>query len=140
EVGGFENLDLIGVSRREVDTGELLTGAYNLRDRISIFTMDLAKVDDNTRLKEQIALAADEQLLVYLAVPPSAATQIADFMGEAGLNTPNVKILFEKPFGIDLASAQDFISRTARYFKEEQLYRIDHYLAKEMAQNIVAFL
>src|SRR5690606_10353371 len=44
-----------------------------------------------------------------------------------------------KPFGIDLTSAQEFIGRTARYFKEDQLYRIDHYLAKEMAQNIVAF-
>jgi glucose-6-phosphate 1-dehydrogenase len=60
-------------------------------------------------------------------------------MGEAGINTPNVKILFEKPFGVDLDSAQDFIDRTARYYHEDQLYRIDHYLAKEMAQNIVAF-
>src|SRR5690606_15797339 len=51
----------------------------------------------------------------------------------------NTKILFEKPFGVDLASAEDFISRTARYYEEEQLYRIDHYLAKEMAQNIVVF-
>jgi glucose-6-phosphate 1-dehydrogenase len=60
-------------------------------------------------------------------------------MGQAKINTSNVKILFEKPIGIDLQSAEDIIARTARYYTEEQLYRIDHFLAKEMAQNIVAF-
>ena len=60
-------------------------------------------------------------------------------MGQAGLNNSRVKILFEKPFGVDLESARDMIERTARFYQEDQLYRIDHYLAKEMAQNIVAF-
>lgn len=101
--------------------------------------MNLADRAAYDELRDDIALTDDEQLLAYLAVPPSASTQIVDFMGEAGLNTPHVKILFEKPFGVDLASAQEFIARTARYYQEEQLYRIDHYLAKEMAQNIVAF-
>jgi glucose-6-phosphate 1-dehydrogenase len=101
--------------------------------------MDLAKADDYARLKEYVALGDDEQLIAYLSVPPSAATSIVDFMGQAGINTPNVKILFEKPFGVDLASAHDAIDRTARYYHEDQLYRIDHYLAKEMAQNMVAF-
>jgi glucose-6-phosphate 1-dehydrogenase len=50
-----------------------------------------------------------------------------------------VKILFEKPFGVDLASAQEVIAKTAHYYSEDQLYRIDHFLAKEMAQNIIAF-
>ncbi len=139
KTGEFESLEIIGVSRREVDENELLAGVDNLKGQVSIFTMDLAKADDYTRLLNHLSLQDDEQLLAYLAVPPSAATQIVDFMGEAGLNTPNVKVLFEKPFGIDLASAQDFIARTARYFNEAQLYRIDHYLAKEMAQNMVAF-
>ncbi len=139
ETGEFENLEIVGVSRREVDKGELLDGVDNLKGHVSSFTMDLAQKADYTRLKGHLSLQDDEQLLAYLAVPPSAATQIVDFMGEAGLNTPNVKVLFEKPFGIDLVSAQDFIARTARYFEEAQLYRIDHYLAKEMAQNIVAF-
>lgn len=139
ETGGFENLEIIGVSRREVNVDELLGGVENLKGCVSIFTMDLASSGDYIKLKEHLELKDDEQLLAYLAVPPSAATQIVDFMGEAGMNTPNVKVLFEKPFGIDLVSAQNFIARTARYFTEDQLYRIDHYLAKEMAQNIVAF-
>ncbi len=139
QTGEFEELEIIGVSRSVVDTNELLDDVDELKERVGIFTMDMALAHDYTRLKEHVALGDDEQLLVYLAVPPSAATQIVDFLGDTGLNTPNVKILFEKPFGIDHASAQDFIERTARYYQEEQLYRIDHYLAKEMAQNIVVF-
>jgi glucose-6-phosphate 1-dehydrogenase len=140
--GEFDDLSIIGVSRRDVNVDELLTsslGDAELADKVSIFSMDLAKSDDYTRLKDYVALGDDEQLIAYLSVPPAAATDIVDFMGQAGLNTPNVKILFEKPFGMDLTSAHDMIAHTARYYTEEQLYRIDHYLAKEMAQNIVAF-
>lgn len=134
----FNDLSIIGVSRREVDIAELAVGE-RLANLISIFTMDLAQKSDYIRLREYVALQEDEQLLVYLSVPPQAATQIVDFMGEARLNTKNVKILFEKPFGVDLQSAKEMIQRTTEYFDEEQIYRIDHYLAKEMAQNIVAF-
>lgn len=140
--GQFDDVSIIGVSRREVDVPELLRqslGSDDLADRVSVFTMDLAKLGDYTRLGEYLDLQDDEQLVVYLSVPPLSATQIVDFMGEAGLSGPRVKILFEKPFGVDLTSAQEVIARTARYFSEEQLYRIDHYLAKEMAQNVVAF-
>jgi glucose-6-phosphate 1-dehydrogenase len=134
-------IEIIGVSRRNVDVHELLQqsiGDAALADHVKVFTMDLAEVSEYKRLREAVALTDDEQLLVYLSVPPQSATQIVDFLGEAGINNVNVKILFEKPFGIDLTSAEEVITRTSRYFKEEQIYRIDHYLAKEMAQNIVA--
>lgn len=140
--GDFDDLKIIGVSRREVDVPALLQsslGDNSLQDRVSIYSMNLAAAHDYSGLKEYVALQEDEQLIAYLSVPPQAATSIVDFMGEAGINTPNVKILFEKPFGVDLQSAQDVIARTGRYYNEEQLYRIDHFLAKEMAQNIVAF-
>lgn len=136
------NLEIIGVSRRQVDIDGLLArsgGDGGLGALTSVFTMDLSNGSDYLRLKEHVNLAGDEQALIYLAVPPSAATQIVDFLGEAGLNSPNVKLLFEKPFGVDYASAQDMIDRTERYFNDEQIYRIDHYLAKEMAQNLVTF-
>ncbi|HEU4715237.1 MAG TPA: glucose-6-phosphate dehydrogenase [Candidatus Saccharimonadales bacterium] len=136
------DVQIIGVSRREVNVGELLQsslGNADLAKHISVFSMNLADFADYGKLKEYVALGDDEQLLVYLSVPPTAAAQIVDFLGQAGLNTPNVKLLFEKPFGVDLTSAEDVISRTARYYDEAQIYRIDHYLAKEMAQNIVAF-
>lgn len=138
--GECGELEIIGVSRREVDVAALLESARaeRLTAKTSVFSMDVARAEDYARLKEFVALGDDEQLLVYLSVPPNAATQIVDFLGEAGLNAPNVKLLFEKPFGRDYISATEVIARTARYYDEAQIYRIDHYLAKEMAQNIVA--
>jgi glucose-6-phosphate 1-dehydrogenase len=141
-IDDFADVQIIGVSRRTVNVPELIrqaTGNDELAHRTKVFSMDLALYEDYGKLREEIAPSADEQLLIYLSVPPAAATQIIDFLGEAGLNTPNVKILFEKPFGVDLPSATAMIERTARYYSDEQIFRIDHYLAKEMAQNIVAF-
>lgn len=138
--GDYDDMEIIGASRRQVNVEELVSqslGDAELASRIRVVTMDMAHADDYFRLKDELALQDDEQLLAYLSVPPAAATQIVDFMGEAGLNTPNVKILFEKPFGMDLASAHDAVERTARYFDESQLYRIDHYAAKEVAGQLI---
>ena len=49
------------------------------------------------------------------------------------------RVLIEKPFGYDLASAKELIRRIDKYFKEDQVYRIDHFLAKETVQNIIQF-
>lgn len=128
---------ILGVSRRTADIRKLVGG--ELADISSLFTMDLAAAKDYAKLKKQIEKIPCDQTMVYLAVPPLAATQIANFLGKSGLNTENVKILFEKPFGIDEISAQAMIEETREYYDEHQLYRIDHYLAKSMAQNIVTF-
>lgn len=135
----FADLSITGVSRRSVDIDQLLedSEADNLKSMIDIYTMDVSDASSYQGLRQHINLSDNNQLLIYLAVPPMAATQIVDFIGSAGLNTPNVKVLFEKPFGIDYTSAVDIIGRTGRYFDESQIYRIDHYLAKEMAQNIM---
>ena len=138
----IKDLEIIGVSRRAVDIDSLLTesvGDTSLAAVTSIFSMDLSKVEDYRRLKQYVDLQDDEQLVVYMSVPPAATSQIVDLMGEAGINGPNVKLLFEKPFGMDYESAKDVLARTARFYEEDQVYRIDHYLAKEMAQNLVAF-
>lgn len=135
-VDEFTSLELFGVSRREVDAEALLG---DLANRTTIITMNVAELAEYSRLASQLSLAENDQLLIYLSVPPRAATQIVDFLGEAGLNDNRVKILFEKPFGLDLESAHEMVERTSRYFHESQIYRIDHYMAKEMAQNIVAF-
>lgn len=133
----YDDLSIVGVSRREVDVAELLAAQPDLIDRTEMFTMDLAEKGDYEKLSDYLRLGKDEQALFYLSVPPNAAADIVDFLGQAGLSSRNVKILFEKPFGFDLASAQDFISRTGRYFNESQIYRIDHYMAKEIAQEII---
>jgi len=142
DAGGFDDLTVVGVSRHDLDVPALLgkaLGANNLESRVSGFSMDMSRAEEYGRLKEFVDLKDDEQVIVYLSVPPNATAQIVEHLGGSGFNTPNVKLLLEKPFGINLSSAHEMINHVARYFDESQVYRIDHYLAKEMSQNIVAF-
>jgi glucose-6-phosphate 1-dehydrogenase len=135
-----EELAIIGVSRRHVEQFQVLGEHHgNLSGTTTLFQMDLSNADDYHRLSDYIDRQTDEQVLFYLSVPPDSAGQIVENLGKAGLNTPNNKILFEKPFGTDLISAKAMIDHTAAYFNESQIYRIDHYLAKEMAQNLITF-
>ncbi len=76
--------------------------------------------------------------LHYLSVPPSAALPAVRLLGEAGL-VERSRIVMEKPFGTDLASAVSLNARLHEVFAEEQIFRIDHFLGKEPAQNILAF-
>ncbi|VXB03415.1 glucose-6-phosphate dehydrogenase [Nocardioides sp. AX2bis] len=76
--------------------------------------------------------------LHYLSVPPSAALTVVHELEEAGL-VENSRIVMEKPFGTDLASARELNAALHEVFAEEQIFRIDHFLGKEAAQNILAF-
>ncbi len=134
------DLSVLGISRREADVQKLVMESTNdekLADLTELLTMDVAQLSDYKRLLATIKESGADQTLIYLSVPPGAAAQIVDLLGEAGVNTPDIRLLFEKPFGFDLASAKDFIARTGRYFKEDQLYRIDHYMAKEVAAELL---
>ncbi|PJE64336.1 MAG: glucose-6-phosphate dehydrogenase [Candidatus Ryanbacteria bacterium CG10_big_fil_rev_8_21_14_0_10_43_42] len=81
--------------------------------------------------------------IFYLAVPPISFASIFTNLADAGLSIPCVggwtRILVEKPFGKDLHTAQELDATLGLLFKEEQIFRIDHYLAKETIQNIIAF-
>ncbi|GAB3559600.1 glucose-6-phosphate dehydrogenase [Spelaeicoccus albus] len=83
-------------------------------------------------------LDGDAQLLHYLSVPPSAALDVITMLNDAGL-VERSRVVMEKPFGTDLASARDLNAFVHRTFDEKQLFRIDHFLGKEAAQNILAF-
>src|ERR1700678_827492 len=76
--------------------------------------------------------------LHYLSVPPNAALSAVRLLGDAGL-VERSRIIMEKPFGTDLASAVALNSRLHEVFAEDQIFRIDHFLGKEAAQNILAF-
>lgn len=83
--------------------------------------------------------------LFYLAVPPQNYKTIFKNLASSGLTIPCgpdegwTRVLVEKPFGHDAYTAEDLDLLLAKLFKEEQIYRIDHYLAKEMLQNILSF-
>ena len=76
--------------------------------------------------------------LHYLSVPPRAAQDVVAMLGRAGL-VDRARIIMEKPFGTDLASAKALNASLHETFAEEQIFRIDHFLGKEAAQNILAF-
>lgn len=88
--------------------------------------------------RAQASLGTESRRLHYLSVPPSAALPAVRLLGEAGL-VAGSRIIMEKPFGTDLASAVTLNGRLHEVFEEEQIYRIDHFLGKEPAQNILAF-
>jgi len=99
---------------------------------------DLAK-----RLAE---IDAQKQLggnrLFYLSTPPEVYPDIVEHLGRAGLSRPSspnswVRIIIEKPFGRDLASAKELNKIVLNVFEEKQVYRIDHYLGKDTVQNLL---
>jgi glucose-6-phosphate 1-dehydrogenase len=81
---------------------------------------------------------AETRRLHYLSVPPSAALSAVRMLGDAAL-VDRSRIVMEKPFGVDLRSAVSLNAQLHEVFNEEQIFRIDHFLGKEPAQNILAF-
>lgn len=77
-------------------------------------------------------------LLHYLSVPPSAAVAVLEMLHRAGLSERS-RVVMEKPFGVDLHSARELNTSIHQLFEEEQVFRIDHFLGKEPALNILAF-
>ena len=84
------------------------------------------------------ALGSDCRRVHYLSVPPNAALSAVRLLADAGL-VERSRIIMEKPFGTDLASAVALNARLHEVFAEAQIFRIDHFLGKEAAQNILAF-
>lgn len=149
-----EQFKIIGVDKREMSTADFQA---RLRDGIDQFSRQA--VTDEAQwaaFAERIAyIAADfsqracfemiaqqlrayERAIYYLSIPPSLIKMIVEGLGQEGLNK-NSRIIIEKPFGRDLESAQQLNALLRTTFKENQIFRIDHYLGKETVQNILAF-
>ena len=88
--------------------------------------------------KAALAFKGEYQLTNYLSVPPSAAMSAVRMLDEADL-AKGSHIIMEKPFGTDLESAVSLNAQLHAVFAEDQIFRIDHFLGKEPAQNILAF-
>ncbi len=119
-------------------------------ERLEAFTshlfyvsMDPAGEESYPALRERLQQLTGEEhpdnLLFYLATPPSLYGVIPPFLKKMKLNQGRSRIIVEKPFGYDLESARKLNKVYASVFKEQQIYRIDHFLGKETAQNLLAF-
>ena len=140
---------ILGITRQHVpciqDILEGIKNAAYVESHLELFSMSPTDAPDYLRLKALVAdidncLGGDVQHLWYLAVPPTTTWPIIEHLGSSGLaQLPQTKLLLEKPFGVDSATAQELIAHIQQWFTEDQVYRIDHYLAKETVQNIVVF-
>jgi glucose-6-phosphate 1-dehydrogenase len=161
-----EDTVILGITRREVTAQELLSKVElcvneidNICDPVALkaveshlqmHTMSMTDPADYAELLKLLnKIEADKGLcmdrLYYLSIPPQIFGPIVRNLGEQGLNAScnhgkaATRLLVEKPFGYDLHSAQELIKTTGEWFGEDQLFRIDHYLAKETVQNILTF-
>jgi glucose-6-phosphate 1-dehydrogenase len=108
---------------------------------------NFGSVDDFRNLADRIeqidsARGTRGNILFYLATPPSAYPEIVANIGEVHLHDQSsgwARIVVEKPFGHDLASAIDLNNRLMEVFDESQVYRIDHYLGKDTVRNLMVF-
>jgi glucose-6-phosphate 1-dehydrogenase len=102
----------------------------------------VATDDDGSDLARAVTgaekeIGADGERLVYMAVPPNAMQSMVAMLGATGI-AENCSLVVEKPFGHDLASAQELNASLHKVLDEDSIYRIDHFLGKEAAQNILA--
>lgn len=114
-------------------------------ERCFYFSGDYGRSEDLLGLRRFLAeldKGEKPRLLFYLAVPPSVFTPLIEGLGKAGLaheagpeHWP--RVVMEKPFGSDRESADALQGHLQRVFQEEQIYRIDHYLGKEVIQNLL---
>ncbi len=88
--------------------------------------------------RAEASFVGESRLVHYLSVPPGAALSAVRLLAEAGL-VDRSRIIMEKPFGTDLASAVSLNAKLHEVFAEDRIFRIDHFLGKEPAQNILAF-
>ncbi len=157
-----EELHIVGISRRDVTKDNVyaklrsFVGEFSyaedierrLKDSTVMVQMDLLNADAYRELLEhlQVVEKGYEKVsrLYYLSIPSQAFTPIIKLMGQTGHQRAlacgeDPRLLIEKPFGFDLASAKDLVHELSVYFDEDQMYRIDHYVAKETVQNILTF-
>jgi glucose-6-phosphate 1-dehydrogenase len=144
-----EDVLIYAVGRQMLDTSEYLATAKTqvkqsidwdrLERHLSYFHLDADDPKDYDALFEELSSQQCADVMVYLALPPGLFPVIARRISASGLITKgdHNRIVFEKPFGEDLTTAKDINQELWRYFDESQIYRIDHYLGKDMIQNIL---
>ncbi|MCE9548915.1 hypothetical protein K8Q98_00740 [Candidatus Nomurabacteria bacterium] len=109
----------------------LLPALKNMNFRGKII---LVSRKDYPNLKNLIP--GDGEKIFHLAIPPEGVKDAVEIISK-NFDKDNIKIMLEKPFGKDLTSAQDLVAHVKKYFNEKQIYRVDHYLAKNSVQEIV---
>jgi glucose-6-phosphate 1-dehydrogenase len=150
------DIPIIGVAKSELSQGEIVARARQsvtraatdertsfdeaafekLANRLSYVAGDYQAKDTYERLKQ--ALAGARSPLFYLAIPPEFFETVVGGLHDAGC-VEGARVVLEKPFGRDLASARELNATLHRVFPEPSIFRIDHYLGKEAVLNLLYF-
>jgi glucose-6-phosphate 1-dehydrogenase len=154
--GFIPSCRIIGVSLDQIDVDGFRKIAREALDRFSsrkvkdadwaafAETLDYVPIGAGAHALKAAVEAAEQKLggdsrrVHYLSVPPNAALSAVRLLAEADL-IDRSRIIMEKPFGTDLKSAVALNAKLHEVFSEDQIFRIDHFLGKEPAQNILAF-
>ncbi len=145
--------EIICISRRPYDKDAfldfLISNVGGTRDvkkwfefikKLTYFSLEFPKLEDYVELKKQVDGDKDSVNIFYLATAPQFFKPIVEHLSSAGLlehGNLNNRIVFEKPFGKNLQTAKEINEHLSQYVVEDQIYRMDHYLGKEMIQNIM---
>ena len=110
--------------------------------RLKYFRGDLSQIDTIDELKRELGNGDyPRNHLFYVALPPVSYGTLIESLGEADMLSEDSggwrRVVIEKPFGSDLESARNLQRRISRHLKEDQTYRIDHYMGKAMVQNVL---
>jgi glucose-6-phosphate 1-dehydrogenase len=152
ERGVIDGLPIIGVATSQLDDDairnrarESIAAAGIDADRAVLdrLTGSLGYVSGNYRDGQTFGRLAErlkgaEHPMFYLAIPPTLFDDVASGLADAGL-AAGARVVIEKPFGRDLPSARELNEVLHRYFPEEEIFRIDHYLGKEAVENLLVF-
>ncbi|HLX53114.1 MAG TPA: glucose-6-phosphate dehydrogenase, partial [Aquella sp.] len=99
-------------------------------------TLDAGNLADFESLKSYVDTTINN--IFYLSTAPNLFKPICENLAKVGLNHDKSRLVLEKPLGHDLKTATDINDFVATFFKEDQIFRIDHYLGKESVQNLMA--
>ena len=158
---------IVGVARREKtdvvfrrEIFEAMNGQFRggeitpelwerFSNRLFYRQLDISVADGYPEFKQQLEAIEDQQgtgrnRIVYMATSPDLFLPAVEHLGFADMipgrdDSQWLRVVFEKPFGHDLASSQELSGNLRRLLREQQIFRIDHYLGKETVQNILLF-
>ncbi len=143
--GKLEKFDVIGTSRHDLSREEYVRHVGvnikphpawdEFKENIRFAQLNFYNPEDYEELRDKLINCGDQRLF-YLATLPQHFDEITDNLAALDLVNETSKVLYEKPFGDDLQSAKKLNQSIGELFPEEKIYRIDHYLDKELVGNL----